>query len=64
MAGFESIHQFYNYETDNYDLPTGLISRHEIEKRKAQHIEDSQVIRDRLDAEKAYDPYDHCGCNA
>lgn len=53
--------------TDDLDvdlLDAGFVSSFESARLKAQRIEDRQYIKDCLDAEKAYDPYNHFGANA
>ena len=57
--------EYYNYERDGYDIPNfGFLSGFDMRKIEAQRIKDEQEIKDRLDAEKAYDPYNHEGASA
>lgn len=50
--------RFYRPDTDDYRLPDGRIVRADIVR---EHRSRMLEIRERIDADRAYDPYNHVG---
>ena len=65
MAGLSSIWQFYDLEKDEYRLPNGRrICGAEARRMEREHKKALDAIKDRLDAKRAYNPYNHFGVRA